>query len=175
MLLSVSLVSGRLCHLYILKLNTETVSGSSGSLHMSGRNGSASDADCRISEDSPVPDVELMELGPLLEGGGGRAPAYKGGHPEVGLLFQSVSKTSLVCLCSSNLLFYCCSKGASMLSDEDEDDDEVGEVLTLPLQAHRAMEKMEEFVHKVNIFLFDEHTLLFTSLGETKGCHLKPA
>lgn len=36
-----------------------------------------------------------------------------------------------------------------MLSDEEEDDDEVGEVLTLPLQAHRAMEKMEEFVHKV--------------------------
>ena len=37
---------------------------------MSGRNGSASDADCRISEDSRVPDVELMELGPLLEEGG---------------------------------------------------------------------------------------------------------
>lgn len=57
---------------------------------MSGRNGSASDADCRISEDSPVPDVELMELGPLLEEGGVRPPAYKGGHPEVGLLFQWV-------------------------------------------------------------------------------------
>lgn len=120
---------------------------------MSGRNGSASDADCGISEDSPVPDVELMELGPLLDGGGARPPPYKGGHPEVGLLFQSVSKASLVCRCSSTLLFYCFSKGASMLSDEDEDDDEVGEVLTLPLQAHRAMEKMEEFVHKVNIFL----------------------
>lgn len=37
-----------------------------------------------------------------------------------------------------------------MLGDEEEDDDEVGEVLTLPLQAHHAMEKMEEFVHKVN-------------------------
>lgn len=37
-----------------------------------------------------------------------------------------------------------------MLSEEDdEEDDEVGEVLTLPLQAHHAMEKMEEFVHKV--------------------------
>lgn len=38
-----------------------------------------------------------------------------------------------------------------MLDDEEEDDDEVGEVLTLPLQAHHAMEKMEEFVHKVNL------------------------
>uniref|UniRef100_A0A3Q2YPM3 Adiponectin receptor 1a n=1 Tax=Hippocampus comes TaxID=109280 RepID=A0A3Q2YPM3_HIPCM len=90
-------------------------SGSSGSLPMSGRNGSASDADCRISEDCHVPDVELMELGPLLEEGGVRPPASKGVHPE----------------------------------EEDDDDDEVGEVLTLPLQAHHAMEKMEEFVHKV--------------------------
>lgn len=38
-----------------------------------------------------------------------------------------------------------------MLADEDEEDDEVGEVLTLPLQAHHAMEKMEEFVHKVKM------------------------
>lgn len=36
-----------------------------------------------------------------------------------------------------------------LADDEEEDDDEVGEVLTLPLQAHHAMEKMEEFVHKV--------------------------
>lgn len=41
-----------------------------------------------------------------------------------------------------------------MLGDEEEDDDEVGEVLTLPLQAHHAMEKMEEFVHKVNIYFY---------------------
>lgn len=41
-----------------------------------------------------------------------------------------------------------------MLSDEEEEDDEVEEVLTLPLQAHRAMEKMEEFVHKVNRVFF---------------------
>ncbi|KAI3369460.1 hypothetical protein L3Q82_007674 [Scortum barcoo] len=39
--------------------------------------------------------------------------------------------------------------GNAMLADEEEEDDEVGEVLTLPLQAHHAMEKMEEFVHKV--------------------------
>lgn len=75
-------------HLSHLKLNTETVSGSSGSLPMSGRNGSASDADCRISEDCRVPDVELMELGPLLEEGGGRPAASKGSHVEVGLVFR---------------------------------------------------------------------------------------
>lgn len=60
------------------------MSGSSGSLLMSGRNGSASDADCRISEDCRVPDVELMELGPLLEEGGvGRQAAAKSVHSEV--------------------------------------------------------------------------------------------
>lgn len=58
-----------------------------------------------------------------------------------------------------------------MLSDEEEEDDEVEEVLTLPLQAHRAMEKMEEFVHKVNCFF----PLLINILDQTKGCHLKPA
>lgn len=43
-------------------------------------------------------------------------------------------------------------QGASVLPDDDDDDDEeVEEVLTLPLQAHHAMEKMEEFVHKVGI------------------------
>uniref|UniRef100_A0A8C3A207 Adiponectin receptor 1a n=2 Tax=Cyclopterus lumpus TaxID=8103 RepID=A0A8C3A207_CYCLU len=94
---------------------------SSGSFPMSGRNGSASDADCRISEDCHVPDVELMELGPLLEEGGGRQAASKG----------------------------ILSEGAAMLADEEEEDDDGGEVLTLPLQAHHAMEKMEEFVHKV--------------------------
>uniref|UniRef100_A0A674D0G3 Adiponectin receptor 1a n=1 Tax=Salmo trutta TaxID=8032 RepID=A0A674D0G3_SALTR len=86
---------------------------------MSGRNGSASDADCRISEDCRSPDVELMELGPLLEEAG-RQAAGKG----------------------------MMSEGASVLPDDD-DDEEVEEVLTLPLQAHHAMEKMEEFVHKV--------------------------
>lgn len=69
---------------YQLRQNTGTVSGSSGSLLMSGRNGSASDADCRISEDCRVPDVELMELGPLLEEGGGRQAVAKIVHPEVG-------------------------------------------------------------------------------------------
>ncbi len=44
-----------------------------------------------------------------------------------------------------------------MLADEEEDDDEVGEVLTLPLQAHHAMEKMEEFVHKVKCLQKHKH------------------
>lgn len=59
---------------------------------MSGRNGSASDADCRISEDCPVPDVELMELGPLLVQGGGRQVASKGGHPEVEQFYRGPQK-----------------------------------------------------------------------------------
>ncbi|MEQ2177896.1 Adiponectin receptor protein 1, partial [Goodea atripinnis] len=63
-----------------------TLSRSSGSLPMSVRNGSASDADCQISEDCSVPDVELIELGPLLEEGGGRLGSSKGVHPEVGPL-----------------------------------------------------------------------------------------
>lgn len=53
---------------------------------MSGRKGSASDADCEISEDCSVPDVELMELGPLLEEGGALQAACKGIHPEVELV-----------------------------------------------------------------------------------------
>lgn len=43
--------------------------------------------------------------------------------------------------------------GAGPLSDDEEDEDEEVEgvrVITLPLQAHHAMEKMEEFVHKVS-------------------------
>lgn len=72
----------------LLKQITEAVSGSSGSLPMSGRNGSASDADCRISEDCNVPDAELMELGPLLEEGGGRPAASAGVHSEVGLFHK---------------------------------------------------------------------------------------
>lgn len=75
-----------------LKQNTESVSGSSGTLPMSGRNGSASDADCRISEDCRVPDVELMELGPLLEEGGRQATS-KGAYPEVELFLKCAGLT----------------------------------------------------------------------------------
>lgn len=58
-----------------------------------------------------------------------------------------------------------------MLADEeeeDDDDDEVGEVLTLPLQAHHAMEKMEEFVHKVSVTFptFGNSTRQRTTLGK---------
>lgn len=53
-----------------------------------------------------------------------------------------------------------------MLADEEEDDDEVGEVLTLPLQAHHAMEKMEEFVHKVNKYIWS-----FERLKMSMGLH----
>lgn len=71
---------------------------------MSGRNGSASDADCRISEDCHVPDVELMELGPLLEEGGGRQAGSKGVLSEVGL-FHKIQKEKLLWLrCFSVLL-----------------------------------------------------------------------
>ncbi|XP_076860563.1 adiponectin receptor protein 1a isoform X3 [Brachyhypopomus gauderio] len=88
---------------------------------MPGRNASASDADCRISEDCRVStDVELMELGPLLE--------------EPVPLVANALRTQ---------------QGVSGLEVEENEDNEVAEVLTLPLQAHHAMEKMEEFVHKV--------------------------
>lgn len=42
-------------------------------------------------------------------------------------------------------------QGASAFPDEDENEDEEQglRVVTLPMQAHHAMEKMEEFVHKV--------------------------
>lgn len=41
-------------------------------------------------------------------------------------------------------------QGASAFQDEDEEEEEEGlRVVTLPMQAHHAMEKMEEFVHKV--------------------------
>ncbi|KAJ8395390.1 hypothetical protein AAFF_G00033750 [Aldrovandia affinis] len=78
---------------------------------MSARNGSASDAECQISEEGrALEDVELTELGPLMER---------------------------------------VSTGATALPDDEEDDDESVRGMTLPLQAHHAMEKMEEFVYKV--------------------------
>lgn len=81
------------------------MSGSSGSLLMSGRNGSASDADCRISEDCRVPDVELMELGPLLEEGGGRQAAAKSIHPEVGRKLAKRRSEQLGALIFSFIIF----------------------------------------------------------------------
>lgn len=50
---------------------SEVWEGSQGSLLMSGQIRSASHADCRVTEECHVPaDVELMELGPLLEENG---------------------------------------------------------------------------------------------------------
>ncbi len=40
-------------------------------------------------------------------------------------------------------------QGTSAFPDEDEEEEEGLRVITLPIQAHHAMEKMEEFVHKV--------------------------
>lgn len=61
-------------------------------------------------------------------------------------------------------LFVISLKGAPMLADEEDDNDEVGEVLTLPLQAHHAMEKMEEFVHKVKMLSeFDKHVYVYST------------
>lgn len=99
------LVSQEEIEVYHLKQNTEILSGSSGSLPMSGRNGSASDADCRISEDCHVPDVELMELGPLLVEGGGRQAASKGIHSEVGL-FQKMPRKKVFLLSSFSILLW---------------------------------------------------------------------
>ncbi|XP_051957609.1 adiponectin receptor protein 1-like isoform X2 [Xyrauchen texanus] len=87
---------------------------------MSGQIRSASHADCQVTEECQVPaDLELMELGPLLK--------------ENGPLGAAELRT----------------EGESGHADDEEEDNEEGEVLTLPLQAHHAMEKMEEFVHKV--------------------------
>uniref|UniRef100_A0A3B3SE13 Adiponectin receptor 1a n=1 Tax=Paramormyrops kingsleyae TaxID=1676925 RepID=A0A3B3SE13_9TELE len=90
---------------------------------MSTRSCPASDVDCSVSEESrPFGDVELTEMGPLLEEV--MCLCYKAGSTEQG--------------------------GPSTLQDtEDEEDEDSVRVITLPLQAHHAMEKMEEFVHKV--------------------------
>lgn len=48
-----------------------------------------------------------------------------------------------------NQLYQQESSDLAVEENDDDDDDDMGEVLTLPLQAHHAMEKMEEFVHKV--------------------------
>ncbi|XP_015197781.2 adiponectin receptor protein 1a isoform X1 [Lepisosteus oculatus] len=96
-----------------------------GDLPMSARNGSASDEECRITEVCRAPeDVELTELGPLLEesGGPGKAQGATAGGPA----------------------------GAAACPEEEEEEEEEGvRVITLPLQAHHAMEKMEEFVYKM--------------------------
>uniref|UniRef100_A0A3B3TBX3 Adiponectin receptor 1 n=1 Tax=Paramormyrops kingsleyae TaxID=1676925 RepID=A0A3B3TBX3_9TELE len=87
---------------------------------MSVRNGSASNVDCPISKERCIQDdLELTELGPLLEGPGQPAAPKR------------------------------VASAGPMVLDEEEEEDEGARVMTLPLQAHHAMEKMEEFVYKV--------------------------
>ncbi|MGH0190118.1 UNVERIFIED_CONTAM: hypothetical protein FKN15_042312 [Acipenser sinensis] len=82
--------------------------------------------ECRISNVCRKQDVELTELGPLLDEKGeaqANAASADGGEGP---------------------------SGATACPEEEEDEDEEGVgILTLPLQAHHAMEKMEEFVYKV--------------------------
>lgn len=58
-----------------------------------------------------------------------------------------------VCYCLSHAVgtadmkYDLISQGASACPDEDDEESLV--LVTLPMQAHHAMEKMEEFVHKV--------------------------
>ncbi|KAL4648336.1 adiponectin receptor protein 1 [Arapaima gigas] len=88
---------------------------------MSARGHPASDAEGRVSEESQAySDVELAEMGPLLEQGATAAGATSA--------LRDTEEEE---------------------EEEEEEDDDGVRVITLPLQAHHAMEKMEEFVHKV--------------------------
>uniref|UniRef100_A0AAY4BAI5 Adiponectin receptor 1a n=2 Tax=Denticeps clupeoides TaxID=299321 RepID=A0AAY4BAI5_9TELE len=87
-------------------------------------NGSLSEAECHISEDTDSQeDVQLAELGPLLGG--------DEGHPK-----DPVGATTF-------------PEDDEEEEEEEEDEETCVRLMTLPLQAHHAMEKMEEFVHKV--------------------------
>uniref|UniRef100_A0A8C3HF78 Adiponectin receptor 1 n=1 Tax=Chrysemys picta bellii TaxID=8478 RepID=A0A8C3HF78_CHRPI len=87
---------------------------------MSSRKGSATSQGNGLSNSSREgDDLELAELGPLLEEKGDQGAASAKEQP-----------------CTAP-------------QEEEEEEEEVVRVLTLPLQAHHAMEKMEEFVYKV--------------------------
>ncbi|XP_065258406.1 adiponectin receptor protein 1 isoform X1 [Emys orbicularis] len=88
-------------------------------------------------------DLELAELGPLLEekGDQGAASSASVSHnptecPQAGQLLGSANQTHS-------------AKEQPCTAPQEEEEEEVVRVLTLPLQAHHAMEKMEEFVYKV--------------------------
>ncbi|XP_041083165.1 adiponectin receptor protein 1-like isoform X1 [Polyodon spathula] len=93
---------------------------------MSSRKDPVQEEECRISNVCRKQDVELTELGPLLdekEDAQASAVSADGGEGP---------------------------SGATACPEEEDDEDEEGVgILTLPLQAHHAMEKMEEFVYKV--------------------------
>ncbi|XP_041278589.1 adiponectin receptor protein 1 isoform X1 [Onychostruthus taczanowskii] len=101
--------------------------------------------------------LELAELGPLLEEKGDQGPTGAtsvspsetpaGGNPEPG----SVSSLRLRGYPGNLPVIPIRARGTEdppcpVVREEEE---EVVRVLTLPLQAHHAMEKMEEFVYKV--------------------------
>ncbi|KAG7332557.1 hypothetical protein KOW79_004391 [Hemibagrus wyckioides] len=89
-----------------------------------GSNGSSSDAECRVSEDERnMEDMELTELGPLLM------------SPEASTKPRGATAYP--------------SEEEEEEEEDDNDEEDDLQVVTLPLQAHHAMEKMEEFVHKV--------------------------
>lgn len=157
--------------------------------------------ECRISNVCRKQDVELTELGPLLdEKGEAQANAVSADVSGSDLLSGARSFTVTPCssgmrcgprqsrsteqLCGFSLGVVIgvwgvrlvlqtvtalellsdvrlCSwqggegpSGATACPEEEEDEDEEGVgILTLPLQAHHAMEKMEEFVYKVGTTL----------------------
>ncbi|XP_050812266.1 adiponectin receptor protein 1 isoform X1 [Gopherus flavomarginatus] len=114
---------------------------------MSSRKGSATSQGNGLSNSSREgDDLELAELGPLLEekGDQGAVSSASVRHnptecPQAGQLLGSANQIHSVkeqpCTAPQE--------------EEEEEEEEVVRVLTLPLQAHHAMEKMEEFVYKV--------------------------
>ncbi|XP_032655517.1 adiponectin receptor protein 1 isoform X1 [Chelonoidis abingdonii] len=116
---------------------------------MSSRKGSATSQGNGLSNSSREgDDLELAELGPLLEekGDQGAVSSASVRHnptecPQAGQLLGSANQTHSVkeqpCTAPQEE------------EEEEEEEEEVVRVLTLPLQAHHAMEKMEEFVYKV--------------------------
>ncbi|MEE6493155.1 hypothetical protein FKM82_016749 [Ascaphus truei] len=88
-------------------------------------------------------EMELAELGPLLKAGRDRSGEASA---RVNTDKSMTRRERLAQAASGDDCQV--SKGCQEDEEEDEEEEEV-RVLTLPLQAHHAMEKMEEFVYKV--------------------------
>ncbi|XP_062970676.1 adiponectin receptor protein 1 isoform X1 [Cynocephalus volans] len=101
--------------------------------------------------------VELAELGPLLEEKGKRVISSPTKGPSTGERQNSPEKEfNCQAFHLHGLEPWDGEKGVSPLQAEEDqacpvpqEEEEEVRVLTLPLQAHHAMEKMEEFVYKV--------------------------
>ncbi|XP_039394104.1 adiponectin receptor protein 1 isoform X1 [Mauremys reevesii] len=113
---------------------------------MSSRKGSATSQGNGLSNSSREgDDLELTELGPLLEEKGDQGAVSS----------ASVRHNPTECpqawqlLGSANQTHSAKEQPCTAPQEEEEEEEEVVRVLTLPLQAHHAMEKMEEFVYKV--------------------------